>query len=73
MEENRMTIREVLETTERTLKGVSLPVEMIGTAQVIMNCAGNLRACIDAIDKADAEAEEKAEGGETDGSDPDLE
>lgn len=73
MEERKMTIREVLESTEKQLKGISLPVEMIATAQTILNCAGNLRACIDAIDKADAEAEEKAEGGETDGSDPDHE
>lgn len=61
--ENSMTIKEVLEITARTIRSISLPVSEAETSQILNGCAGNLDACIEAIEKADKEA---AKGNEPD-------
>lgn len=60
MEENRMTIREVLEITVKNLKAIAVPVELMETiGQPVLGSIRNLEACISAMDNAG--------GGESDG------
>lgn len=66
MEENRMTVREVLEITVRNLKSIAVPVELMETiGQAVLGSIRNIEACIEAMDGAG--------GGESDGRDPDPE
>lgn len=57
-----MTLKEVLQETNRILEGVSVPVNLIRQVGVpIMSAMENLQKCIDAIpDPTPEELEEKA-------------
>lgn len=52
MEENKMTVMEVLEMTAKTLNEMTIPVRELETiGQTIFGCARNIQLCIDAIRK----------------------
>jgi hypothetical protein len=53
MEENRMTVREVLEITVRNLKSIAVPVELMETiGQAVLGSVRNIEACIEAMNGA---------------------
>ena len=53
---NQMTVRQVLEATIGILENVRVPVSQIEeTGTPIRMAVGNLRICIEAMDKAEAE------------------
>ena len=61
MEENKMTIRQVLELTMGLLEGIEVPMKyMESIGGPIMNAIHNLGACIQATDMAEAQAREQA-------------
>ena len=58
-----MTIREVLEVTAAMLNNISVPVGMMKTVgEQIATAAGNLQACIDALDRDENRKEEADDG-----------
>ena len=71
MEENRMTIQQVLEETVKLLNMIAVPVQMIeSVGRPISNAVNNLDLCITAMKQADAQAQKEEE---KDGSNPDPE
>ena len=60
--DERMTIREVLESTMHLLEGISVPAVLIREIGMPVDGAiTNLRACIDAINEQEKEAIAKEE------------
>lgn len=65
MEENKMTIRQVLEITVGLLEGIEVPMkQMEKIGQPVMNAIHNLQMCIQASAMAEAQAREQAETAE---------
>ena len=65
MEENKMTIRQVLEITMGLLEGIEVPMKyMESIGGPIMNAIHNLGACIQATDLAEAQNRKQAEAAE---------
>lgn len=65
MEQQTLTIKQVLEITTRNLEGINVPVSMIQQIGIpLMNSIGNLRQCINAIGEPIEPQEEVSEESE---------
>ena len=60
MDENRMTVMEVLEMTAKTLNEMTIPVRELETiGRTVVGCAQNIQLCIDAIRKEEETKNER--------------
>lgn len=60
MDENRMTVMEVLEMTAKTLNEMTIPVRELETiGRTVFGCAKNIQLCIDAIRKEEETKNER--------------
>ena len=63
MEEGKMTIKELLQLTADELEGISIPVKYADQiSRPIYQAVCNIRRCIDAMEEAAEEQEEKQDG-----------
>ena len=71
MEENRMTIEQVLDVTVKLLNSIQVPVSLMESiGKPISQAVSNLGLCIAAIKQAEVEAKKEEQ---EDGTDPDPE
>lgn len=57
-----MTVKEVLELTINSLNSICIPVALVKPiGEAIATAAGNLQACIDALEKAEGGEGEKTD------------
>ena len=60
MDENRMTVMEVLEMTAKTLNEMTIPVRELETiGRTVFGCVQNIQLCIDAIRKEEETKNER--------------
>lgn len=59
-----MTVREVLEANIRALQNLRVPIGEMEIHQVIRNTINDMMACVDAIARSEAEAQNAAEAEE---------
>lgn len=60
MEENTMTLEDVIRITANNLRGIQIPVELSESIGIpILRSIGNLQMCLDAMEKKEEKKEQE--------------
>lgn len=60
MEENTMTLEDVIRITANNLRGIQIPVELSESIGIpILRSIGNLQMCLDAMEKKEEKQEQE--------------